>query len=227
MSPICLGQEKLKNNVQRITVLSDPNFRIRSTFNPQVSRFEAILTIDQYACCHSPCRRFFSFLFLFFSYLWSFACSTTITGLPCEVTETTGTKLPGICVPLDNNGHNLDCEALFSFLVLDVCLENYGESMQNVYLSLLHPSLILLGMDHPRWCRGVAGGNPGNPENPESQDTCINMPISTHSSVTNLLHSSAYRSAPTQTPTDFESLPVVYKFRAHHTTTEKTRSASR
>ena len=83
------------------------------------------------------------FSFPFFSYLWSFACSTTITGLPCEVTETTGTKLPGICVPLDNNGHNLDCEALFSFLVLDVCLENYGESMQNVYLSLLHPSLIL------------------------------------------------------------------------------------
>jgi len=59
----------------------------------------------------------------------------------------------------------------------------------------------VLGMDHPRWCRGVAGGNPGNPENPESRDTCINMPISTHSSVTNLLHSSAYRSAPTQTPT--------------------------
>jgi len=61
--------------------------------------------------------------------------------------------------------------------------------------------LQVLGMDRPRWCRGVAGGNPGNPENPESRDTCINMPISTHSSVTNLLHSSAYRSAPTQTPT--------------------------
>ena len=60
---------------------------------------------------------------------------------------------------------------------------------------------IVLGMDHPRWCRGVAGGNPWNPENPERQDTRINMPISTHSSVTNLLHSSAYRSAPTQTPT--------------------------
>jgi len=60
----------------------------------------------------------------------------------------------------------------------------------------------MLGMDHPRWCRGVAGGNPGNPENPESRDTCINMPISTHSSKTNLLHSSAYRSAPTQTPTN-------------------------
>ena len=70
----------------------------------------------------------------------------------------------------------------------------------------LHParyeSGILLGMDHPRWCRGVAGGNPGNPENPESQDTCINMPISTHSSVPNLLNSSTHRSVPIQTPTD-------------------------
>jgi len=65
----------------------------------------------------------------------------------------------------------------------------------------------LLGMDHPRWCRGVAGGNPGNPENPESRDTCINMPISTHSSVTNLLHSSAHRSAPTQTPTGTANTP--------------------
>ena len=62
----------------------------------------------------------------------------------------------------------------------------------------------MLGMDHPRWCRGVAGGNPGNPENPESRDTYINMPISTHSSETNLLHSSAYRSAPIQTPTGYE-----------------------
>ena len=69
---------------------------------------------------------------------------------------------------------------------------------------VMHLVFILLGMDHPRWCRGVAGGNPGNPENPESRDTCINMPISTHSSVTNLLHSSAHRSAPTQTPTKLQ-----------------------
>jgi len=73
-------------------------------------------------------------------------------------------------------------------------------------------SLPLLGMDHLRWCRGVAGGNPGNPENPESQDTCINMPISTHSSVTNLLHSSAYRSTPTQTPT---TLAVSFVLNIH------------
>jgi len=36
---------------------------------------------------------------------------------------------------------------------------------------------------------------------PESQGTCINMPISTHSSVRNLLNSSAYRFAPNQSLT--------------------------
>ena len=70
----------------------------------------------------------------------------------------------------------------------------------------IHPSYppadhCLLGMEYPRWCRGVAGGNPGNPENPESQNTYINMPIGTHSSATNLPNSSAYRSAPKQAPT--------------------------
>jgi len=60
----------------------------------------------------------------------------------------------------------------------------------------------VLGMYHPRWCRGEAGGNPGNAENPESQDTCINMPISTHSSAPNLLDSSAHHSKPNQTPTE-------------------------
>ena len=72
------------------------------------------------------------FAFWIFSYLWSVVCTHSITGLPCHTTELSGKQLPGICVPLDKDGHNLDCENLTSFLVLDVCLQQYGESMQNV-----------------------------------------------------------------------------------------------
>ena len=41
-------------------------------------------------------------------------------------------------MPLDKDGYSMDRENLISFLVLDVCIQQYGESMQNVYLSLLH-----------------------------------------------------------------------------------------
>ena len=53
-------------------------------------------------------------------------------------------------------------------------------------------------MDHPR---DHSRGNQGNAENPDSKDTYIYMLVSTHSSVLNLHNSSAYRSAPNQTPT--------------------------
>ena len=56
-------------------------------------------------------------------------------------------------------------------------------------------------MDHPR---DHSRGNQGNAENPDSKDTCIYMLVSTHSSVLNLHNSSAYRSAPNQTPTKID-----------------------
>jgi len=62
----------------------------------------------------------------------------------------------------------------------------------------------LLGMEPPRKHRGAKRSNPGDAENPDSQDTSIYMVVSSHGSVLNLLNSSAYRSAPNQTPT----LPV-------------------
>jgi len=59
----------------------------------------------------------------------------------------------------------------------------------------------LLGMEHPRKYHGANRGNLGNAENANSKDTCIYMLVSSHSSVLNLLNSSACRFAPNQTPT--------------------------
>ena len=61
--------------------------------------------------------------------------------------------------------------------------------------------LPLLGMEHPFKHHRANRGNLGNAEKPDSQDTSIYMLVSSHSSVLNLLHSSAHRSAPIQTPT--------------------------
>ena len=88
-----------------------------------------------------------------------------------------------------------------SFLIWFTFLGLYRRALQFIPLHQFPDYSWLLGMDHPRECRGVACGNPGNTENPESQDTCINMPISTHSSVLNLLDSSAHRSTPNRSPT--------------------------
>ena len=84
------------------------------------------------------------------------------------------------------------------------------------YLSPLFTSLVLLwtyaevlafevqkamlGMEHPRKYRGANRANLGA-ENPDSQDTSTYMLVSSHSSVLNLLNSSAYRFAPNQSPT--------------------------
>ena len=59
-------------------------------------------------------------------------------------------------------------------------------------------------MKVPRKNRGGNRGNVGNADNPDSKDTCINMPISIHSSILNPHNYSAYRSEPDQTPTGYE-----------------------
>ena len=68
----------------------------------------------------------------------------------------------------------------------------------------------MLGMEHPRKYRGANRGNLGNAENPDSKDTSIYMLASSHSSVLNLLNSSADRSAPNQTPTSNSNKDAFY-----------------
>jgi hypothetical protein len=69
---------------------------------------------------------------LFHLNFWSSVYSSTVTGIACPVTNGTGITYTGECVPLDNNYHSLACNGIFAFLVFDVCLEQDGQSMQNV-----------------------------------------------------------------------------------------------
>ena len=121
------------------------NILTQYLFNPQGL---SLLLWNRINCWKSLLLWFTMLSLLFFSLsvfsdLWSFVCAKTITGLPCNVTDTTGAQLPGIYVPLYNNCHSWDCSDLFGFLVLDVCVQRYRESMQNIHLLLLHPLLIL------------------------------------------------------------------------------------
>ena len=58
----------------------------------------------------------------------------------------------------------------------------------------------MLGMEHQWKYHGATLGNLETAESPDNQDAGINMLVSTHSSVFNLLNSSAHCSMPNQTP---------------------------
>jgi len=52
-----------------------------------------------------------------------------IQGTTCDVTNSPGYEVSGICVPLDGNGHSYDCKGAHGFLVPGtVCEQLYGEN---------------------------------------------------------------------------------------------------
>jgi len=88
------------------------------------------------------------FPFLLSLNLWtSSVYSATVVGNSCSWTNTTSrVQHTGECLPLDSDGYSWPCSDIFGFLVLDVCAEQYGDSMNNVPESPSQAVLIATSM---------------------------------------------------------------------------------
>ena len=75
----------------------------------------------------------FSFLLSLNLWAGSVYSTATVVGETCSWTNTTSNvQHTGECLPLDSDGYSWPCSNVFGFLVLDVCTEQYGDSMNNV-----------------------------------------------------------------------------------------------